>query len=290
MGDAGIRLAAPFPAPGRWYVVLEDRDAVALDQKVVVATATLTSSIPAPVIRPGGYFNPARSGHGLFLYPAQGDWAGLWYTYAQDSTPVWYYLQAPAPGANGIWTAPIFRSGWNGTRNHLTEVGRATITPTGADAFQFTYVLDGEIGSEPFVSFGRGCPSIGGRVVNASGHWFDPTRSGTGYSVQLLPNYEFHAVFAYAPNGTPRFLVAERSSVGAATDTLTLQQLRGFCPLCVRTGFPERADVGTLRREFTNGVLSRIVVDAAFTSGTLGTWTANDAVIPLGGLQGCPAN
>jgi hypothetical protein len=172
----------------------------------------------------------------------------------------------------------------------LTEVGRATITPTAADAFQFTYVLDGELGSEPFSSFGRGCPSIGGRVVDASGHWFDPARAGTGYSVQLLPNYEFHAVFAYSARGVPRFLVAERNGVGAANETLPLQQLRGFCPLCVRTGAPERTTVGVLRREFVNGQLSRIGVDASFANGTPGTWVANDAVVPLGGLQGCAAN
>lgn len=271
------------PPPGRWYMVLGSPSPVTVQVQ-------LTASIPAPLVRPGGYFNPSRSGHGLFLYPAGNDWAGLWYTYSQDGAPVWYYLQAAAPGANGIWSAPIFRSGWNGSRNHLTEVGRATITPTAADAFQFTYVLDGELGSEPFTSFGRGCPSIEGRVVDASGHWFDPARSGTGYSVQLLPNYEFHAVFAYSARGVPRFLVAERASVGAADDTLPLQQLRGFCPLCVRTAFPERSNVGVLRREFVNGQLSRITVDAAFTNGTPGTWVASDAVVPLGGLQGCAAN
>lgn len=290
MTGATLDVVVVSPAAGRWYLVLDDSAAASGFQERLVATATLETAAPAPIVRPGGYFNPARSGHGLFLYPAGSEWAGLWYTYAQDGTPVWYYLQAPAPGTNGIWTSPVFRSGWNGSRNHLTEVGRATVTPTGADAFQFTYVLDGETGSEPFVSFGRGCPSIDGRVVNASGHWFDPVRSGTGYSVQLLPNYEFHAVFAYSPRGEPRFLVAERGSVGGANDTLVLQQLRGFCPLCVRTGFPERSDVGVLRRVFTNGLLTGIDVDATFTNGTPGTWRVNDAVVPLGGLQGCAAN
>jgi hypothetical protein len=78
--------------------------------------------------------------------------------------------------------------------------------------------------------------------------------------------------------------------VGGANDTLVLQQLRGFCPLCVRPGNPERNTVGVLRREFTDGRLSRISVEAAFTNGTPGTWVANDAVVPLGGLQGCAAD
>jgi len=280
------------PTPGRWFVVLTKSDDSLWwsAPTPLQITATLSNATAPPVIRPGGYFNPSRSGHGLFLYPAGNDWAGLWYTYQQDGEPVWYYLQGAKPGANGIWTAPIFRSGWNGSRNHLTEVGRATITPTADDAFQFTYVLDGETGSEPFTSFGRGCPSIDGRVVDASGHWFDPARAGAGYSLQLLPNYEFHAVFAYSARGEPRFLVAERNGVGAANQTLPLQQLRGFCPLCTRSGDPQRATVGVLRREFVNGQLSRIAADAAFTNGTTGTWVVNDAVVPLGGLQGCAAN
>jgi hypothetical protein len=288
-GGRSLDIVVDAPAPGRWYVVLTA--GVPGSRTVAVTiTARLGVGAPAPQIRPGGYFNPSRSGHGLFLYPAASDWAGLWYTYSQDGSPVWYYLQGARPGANGIWTAPIFRSGWNGSRNHLTEVGRATITPTAADAFQFTYVLDGELGSEPFSSFGRGCPSIGGRVVDASGHWFDPARAGTGYSVQLLPNYEFHAVFAYSARGVPRFLVAERNGVGSANEALPLQQLRGFCPLCVRTGNPERSNVGVLRREFVNGQLSRIGVEASFANGTPGTWVANDTVTPLGSLQGCAAN
>ena len=284
---APTTLVVADPAPGRWYVVLAGGTTGFPGWQALSVTADVVLRTPAPQIRPGGYFHPARSGHGMFVYPAGGDWAGLWYTYTQDGAPVWYYLQAPAPGANGIWTAPIYRSGWNGSRNHLTVVGQATTTPTAADAFQFTYVLDGETGSEPFSSFGRGCPSIGGRVVDASGHWFDPARAGSGYSVQMLPNYEFHAVFGYSARGVPRFLIAEQGGVGAAQATLPLQQLRGFCPLCVRSGDPQRSAVGTLQRTFVDGQLTRMQTQATFTNGTPGTWTSDDAVTPLGGLQGC---
>lgn len=290
MTGATLEIVVSSPAAGRWYLVLKDNQLPTGGQLALQATATLSTGSDAPVVRPGGYFNSARSGHGLFLYPAGSEWAGLWYTYQQDGEPVWYYLQGPAPGANGVWTAPIFRSGWNGTRNRLVEVGRAIATPTGPDAFQFTYVLDGETGSEPFTTFGRGCPIIDNRVVNASGHWFDPVRAGAGYSVQMFGNYEFHAVFAYSPRGEPRFLLAERAGIGAANDTVPLQQLQGFCPLCTRSGNPTRSNAGVLRRVFTNGVLTGINVDATFTNGTTGTWVVNDAVVPLGGLQGCAAN
>lgn len=51
--------------PGRWYVTPVNPTATVQDLSV---TATVTAT--APVVRSGSYFNAARSGHGLFLYPA----------------------------------------------------------------------------------------------------------------------------------------------------------------------------------------------------------------------------
>ena len=115
-------------SPGRWYVVASNPGPRAAD---VALLATIGGS--APRVRPGGYFAPARSGHGLFLYPAADQWAGLWYTYLQDGRSTWYYLQGPAPGANGQWVGRIYRSAWDGSRNVLTAIGEGE-TPAGATA------------------------------------------------------------------------------------------------------------------------------------------------------------
>mgnify|MGYP002780412015 FL=1 len=281
---SGVGIVTPIAAPaaGRLHLVLRNRGAAA-------ASVTLAAQIDgeAPRVRSGSYFNPARGGHGLFVYPAGDQWAGLWFTYLQDGSPTWYYLQGPAPGADGRFRAEVFRSTWNGRRNTLTAVGEAHATPTAADAFSFTYTLDGETGSEPFASFGRGCPSVGGVPVDASGNWFDPARAGSGYSVQLFPGYEFLAVFAYDAAGVARFLVAERSGAPTAEATLALEQLRGFCPLCARGEAPARATVGTLQRSIGGGRLQRIATDARFVGGVPGAWASDDRVQPLGLTQGC---
>ena len=275
-------LTVANPAPGRWYVT-----------PVNVATTAAATSIAAsvaaspPAIRPGGYFNPGRSGHGAFLYPADGVWAGLWYTYLQDGTPTWYYAQGPRPGANGIWRGELFRSAWNGRSNHLTAVGEVIATPTGPDAFTWTATLDGQTSSEPFVSFGRGCPSLDGQALDASAHWFDPARAGTGYSVQLFRDYEFYAVFGYDSRGVPRYLVAERGGFGGTRATLRLDQNNGACPLCVRQGDPVRTPVGTLTRTVDGGALRRVQISATYAAGVFGTWAVDDAVTPLGERQGC---
>jgi len=280
------RLSVDRPQAGQWYLVLTNRSQT---QRVraAIMPSVLAAEGAVPAVRPGGYFNPQRSGNGLFVYPAGADWAGLWYTYLQDGTPTWYYLQGSAPASNGIWRSVIFRSAWNGSSNRLTAVGEATVTPTGPDAFTYTYTLDGETGSEAYSDFGRGCPSLGGSALNVSGHWFDPERSGTGYSVQLLPNYEFYLVFGYDGRGVPRFLVAERGIMGGVNETLNLEQLTGACPLCARSGDPVRNSIGTFQRSFANGRVANITLNGTFTASVPGTWAANDRVIPLGGLQGC---
>ena len=242
----------------------------------------------APIVRPGSYFDPQRSGHGLVLYPAGDQWAALWYTYFQDGTPTWLYLQAPAPGPDGLWTAPIHRTAWNGVAQHMVPVGTATITPTATDEFVLTYTLDGETGSEPMQSLGRGCPMVSGAPLDASSNWFDARRAGTGYSVQLWPDYEMHLAFVYDAQGVPRFLIAE-GPFGGADRVLALEQLQGFCPLCTRLAAPTRRDIGTYQRGFGSGRL-RVGIDGLYGAPVPGWWTADDDALPLGGpgsTQGC---
>lgn len=284
-GNETLRVEGAALKPGRWYLVPRNGGAT-------TATLEIRADIEAnaPAVRPGSYFNADRSGHGLFLYPAGNQWAGLWYTYLEDGTSTWYYLQAPAPGLDGLWSSPVFRAAWDGGRNVLTEVGRAVVTPTGGDTFNFSYTVDGVTGGEPMAPLGRGCPRLGGLPVDASSHWFNPARAGTGYSVQMFPDYEFIAAFVYDARGEPRFLAGERQGFGGATAELALEQLSGFCPTCTRAGEPERFDVGVIGRTFGQGQLRRISLDAAFTAGVGGGWSADEEVQLLGGAgstQGC---
>src|SRR5690606_8702218 len=156
--------------------------------------------------------------------------------------------------------------------------------------FNFSYTVDGVTGGEPMAPLGRGCPRLGGLPVDASSHWFNPARAGTGYSVQMFPDYEFIAAFVYDARGEPRFLAGERQGFGGATAELALEQLSGFCPTCIRAGEPERFEVGVIGRTFGQGQLRRISLDAAFTAGVGGGWSADEEVQLLGGAgstQGC---
>lgn len=272
------------PRPGRWYVVPSNPSS---DMAHVTLFVDVEGA--APPVRPGSYFNASRPGHGLFLYPAGDQWAGLWYTYDRNSQGTWYYLQGPAPGMNGIWDAGIYRSAWYGASNKLTRVGGATLATIGADAFTFSYTLDGLTGSEPMASLGRGCPRLGGVPLDVSSHWFDPARAGTGFSVQMWEDYEYLAAFIYDARGEPRFLAAERSGFAGADAILPLQQLNGSCPTCAFLP-ASRSDIGTLRRRIAGGALDRIELDVEFTGAVPGLWSSVDQVQLLGGpgsTQGC---
>ena len=271
------------PAPGRWYV--RPINAVGADSTVSVK-ADLVS--PAPFLPRGGFFNPARPGSGMFLSSAGSEIAGLWYTFLQDGSPTWYYLQARSAGSAGSWSSPIYRSAWDGTANLLVPVGRLTATESEGGNLSIAYALDGEVGAETFVPFGGGCPIFDGSPLRASGHWFDPRKSGSGYTVQLFENYEFFLKFAYDEHGVPRYLVAESTGFGGTVSTLDIKQLSGSCPLCEFQQSPKRTTVGKLTRLFGTTGLEELHADVVFADGVPGTWTARDRVIPLGLLQSCP--
>lgn len=281
-------LAVDRPSAGRWFLVPTNPTA---GRAALVLTPRLSSSVPSP-IRPGGYFNPARSGSGLFVYPADTEAAALWYTYDEAGRPTWYYLQGPRASVAMGWSGRLFRSTWNGAGNRLVDVGRGSLMPDGSGGVTFSYSLDGQSGSEAYAWFGGGCPQRNRTDFNISGHWFDPARAGSGYSVQLFPDYEFYLMFVYDDLGQPRFLVAEGSGIGADVREIPIQQTRGACPLCAYGAPRPRLDVGRLKRSFDGRSLVELDVRLGLADGLGGRWDVIDRVIPLAGpdsLQGCTA-
>ena len=286
-GDETLTISGSQLTPGRWYVtpVNPGSEAVALEVTATIATAA------TPVVRPGSYFNASRAGHGVFLYPAGDQWVAIWYTFLTGGRTTWYYAQGPQPGADGIWRGTLYHSSWSGNDNLLTPAGEMKITPTGTDRFLMTTTLHGLTSSEPMASLGRGCPTFSGMPVDISANWFNPATAGSGYSVQVWPNYEFYAAFVYDNQGEARYLVAERNGGTYQADaTIALEQMHGFSPWQAWPGSPTRFPVGSLRRVMSGNTLSRIVVSATFTDGVPGSWAGDDDVQILGGLgatQGC---
>jgi hypothetical protein len=142
-GDGQLRIDAL--QAGRWYIeatntnattAVPDYSVFSLNPNAASYVPLDPASIPSLPIAPGMYYNAQRSGHGVSLSQANGVQMLIWFTYLEDGTPTWYLAQAAAPAANtGWWTAPLYRSAWDGSANHSTRVGSVLVTPTDTNKF-----------------------------------------------------------------------------------------------------------------------------------------------------------
>jgi subtilisin family serine protease len=270
---------------GRWYVTPVNPGAVPAEFDLNVS---LQYGGARPAQKFGPYYNPQRSGAGLFLYPAANGtlWSLVWYTYLQDGTPTWYLGVANAPGAtDGVWRVEMSRYSWDGTANAGTVVGEAQLALTGAQGFAFSWNLDGQSGSEPMTWLdGGGCPQSNGAATSLNGMWYSPARSGFGYAINAWPGVESNALYFYDEQGIARWALGSVSPFGATSMPLT-QYRNGFCPLCAFAP-PTTVEVGTLTRRYDTAAAGNIAVALQLQSPLNGSWNVDLPAVKLtDGLQ-----
>lgn len=236
----------------------------------------------------GSYYNPMRSGHGIFLSQAAGQQAVFWYTYLEDGTPVWYGVQADAPASgSSAWTGPLFRVTWDGNKvNSRIVIGDAVVTPIDADNLVFSWRMFGLSGSEHFArASGTACVNLNGAQVGLTGQWYAPAQSGYGMDVVTQPNLQFDAFYIYDAIGEPRWLGGSTSSF-TPTTTLTMDQISGFCPWCayVKTN-PQAA--GTLTTTFASPTAGSYSSSISLLPPLSGTWNINQPTVRLSGSATC---
>jgi hypothetical protein len=284
--------------PGRWYLTPVNRGA---DPALVRVRADAVAAGPRPDFRPGHYYKPSRPGHGLFLDFAGDQWVMVWYTYLQDGTPTWYYTQGPAPAADqSQWSVDLLRvSRSRGGVTRAVDVGGASLTvlpgPAGASPkLAFGYNLDGDAGWEMLSRLGDdSCPLYDGVPLDASGHWYAPAQVGEGFSAQVLPNTEVHAVYTYDDSGYPRWLIGQKD-YDPTMQPVTLQQLSGFCPTCPATPVSSQS-VGVLTRRFAASShidgqpgIGSLLLDARFAPPLSGQPYLAAPIYLLSARKGCP--
>lgn len=286
-----VIVEGPELRPGRWRLAVNDASrGIPVSFNVEILEAD-----PTPDFRPGHYFNPARSGHGLFLDHASDQWVAVWYTYLEDGSPTWYFMQAAEPRPGEPIVAPIYRFGWNGgATDGGTQVGMAVITPTADAQLTLAYDLEGHSGSERLTRLGGGgCLTLGGQPLDASGHWFSPTRPGFGYSVQYDAGsmQEIYVIYLYDQHGLPRWLFAQ-GPFGSGENGIDLLQLSGFCPGCDANAISSRV-VGQLTRSLGNtdpdGLPgpTRIAINAALVAPLGGNWNSDLSTALLSSRKSC---
>jgi subtilisin family serine protease len=277
-----VQLGGASLAPGRWYLTPVNRGTATADVLLSVST---TVAGAAAGLRDNGYFNPARSGHGVLVGRAGDQLSATWFTYRADGAPTWYIAQAAAPAADAaVWHAPLRRATWNGSSGQLMVIGDAWITRTGDNQFTWSWKVDGAFGSEPLREVvGPACVDGGSR--DYSGNWFDPSRPGYGYVIYTLPQAETQALFLYDGQGNPAWLYAQNSPYGSAD--FSLQQYSGFCPGCAAVPIGTRS-AGTLRRDFSSVRTGTGTIAASFLAPLAGSWSSSDTLVRISVDLDCP--
>ena len=267
--------------PGRWYVTPVNTGA---GTARVDLTAKLSYAEGAVVPRFGAWFNPARSGAGVFLYEVGEAWAMLWYTYLQDGTPTWYIGAAPAPTAgSGGWTVPLQRAAWNGTAQKETTVGEAVFAFTEAGRMQMAWNLDGESGSEPLEWIDGGACPAGGEGI--TGSWYAPSLPGYGWSINAYAALESNAAYFYDAQGRARW--AFGVAVPFGSDEIVLEQYSGACPLCSYRA-PTTVPVGSFVRSYGADGSGTAALDVSLLPPLSGQWNTSAPVARLTDPIACP--
>ncbi|MCB1561651.1 MAG: S8 family serine peptidase [Xanthomonadales bacterium] len=272
--------------PGRWYITpVNGGDADASFS----LTATVTSgSQAAPAPQFGGYYNPARSGSGAFLYRVAGSWALILYSFLDDGTPTWYLGTAPQPsGTTGTWTVSLGRFAWDGDSASARQVGEATVTMLDETSMAFTTTIDGEVASQRMVRVDPGtCPVDSGNPLELTASWYAPTLSGAGFSVTAIPELEATAAYFYDEEGRARWAIGSSSPFG--TDTLPMSvHIGGSCFACSYEAAQASAVGSYVRTYAGDGSSGHAKLDLALPSPLSGEWHSDADIVPLTEFPGC---
>ncbi len=150
----------------------------------------------APVA--GGWYNPARSGHGFDIQRSGSGLAVVWYTYRTDGRPTWYLAVAPLQG--DTWSADLLQFRWQDGAAVPEVVGSAELVFEDERRASFAWSLPEGEGSEPIQTLALGT-SAESQFPTAA--WYRPAESGWGLSLTRQGAVTFAMAFVYDAEGEP---------------------------------------------------------------------------------------
>jgi len=268
---------------GRWYISAVNAGE---NHQYFSLNASMDYFDAPPKITLGSYYNPQRSGHGIFMNEGGDQRVIDWYTYLEDGTPTWYVAQNVKPAdSQGTWTAPLARVVWDGKKSHLTQVGDVMITPISTNQLIFSWHLNGQSGSEIMNLLAeQNCPQVNGAFVDYSGGWYAPAESGYGVDVISLSNLEFIAFYLYDALGVPRWIAGSIEPFGG--NQVAMNQFQGFCPLC-EFATTKHLPVGALNHSYNNATSGQLATNIKLVPPLSGDWNINQSMARLTGSASC---
>lgn len=153
------------------------------------------------VERSGSWFDPSRDGEGFIIqYIDDGQALVYWFTFDATGAQRWFI----GPGTQSgdrlqiddllITEGGEFGPGFDPDAVRRIDVGELTITFSGVgneEQALAEYTIDGVAGTQSLVRLTRTVETDAmaeAAVPRKSGSWFDPTRDGEGYVLEVLPD------------------------------------------------------------------------------------------------------
>lgn len=245
----------------------EARLPIRRETAAATADAEGASRAAPPVPEEGMWFNSARDGNGMGIYPRPGNnqMAFVWLTYTTGEQPIWYGAELTR-GA-GSWEGDLLESTWNGSTASSHVVGTAKLRQSDGH-WTYEWTLGGISGNEPITEVPFGNHHM---RPDCTGLWHSVQQPGWFVEMDCRGTTCVANLLVFAANGEPTWVhgVADSES-----DPLNFPMLyvRGtnLCPGC--TGTPSKTFqlAGTMTLKSSAGCPGQLLasIDVTFPGGS----------------------
>ena len=248
-----------------------------------------TRQFPSLTAANGNYYNPKRSGDGLFLSHFGSTQLIYWYTFDANGDPIWY-VGSVSPsydtGAVGTVNNLIYRVDKKGSGSGVripTAVGRFVLTRTGNsnDDLMFSWNIGTQFGTNHLVLAVRdGCATLGSTPSKVSGHWFDLNLPGWGTNLLGLGDSIAAGLYFYDNSGAPRWVFGNYTHTADSYPGVMYQAKGGACPTCAYpVGGPVLTQVGTANLAFSDDATAKFTAAVTLGGSLHGGFSAQDESI-----------
>ena len=227
-----------------------------------------------------GLWIPDRPGHGIDMQTAGNVLFLLWYTYADDGSPVAY--QAAAPLAGPAWSAELLLASRQPQTGVISNARVGTVRLDFASDSQATltwrFDARGSEGSEGIRAYAF---AVGEPRVETTGTWYPPADSGYGASLTRRGEVTAMALYYYDATGKQRWALGATDA--ADVIDIELSSFTGFCPDCDAEAMPVQSQlVGTARVHFLTPQRASVDTDLTYPGVEGGAWLRSGAAfVPL---------
>ncbi len=223
--------------------------------------------------RRGSWYNPSRSGNGISFYSNNANYFVLtWYTYTASGAPIWYVSDTGLMSGN-TWSQPLYRVTMNSSgTTSVAPVGQVNLDFSTPEAATFSWTLNGQSGSEPFIYLRGG--------AGRTGLWYPPSQSGWGLDVSEHGSMNATIVSFYDAGGQPTWVLGAAPVSADATLQLDRYYGPGLCPSCSGTVSATPSPAGSMRLQIQSGSSTAGVVSTTINSaGTI--WNRTNIPIAI---------